>query len=39
MAGVHHELVDPLGRHLQLEEVVVDDGGLDVLRVDLLSEG
>lgn len=39
LGRVHHELVDPLGRHLQREEVVVDDGGLDVLRVDVLAEG
>jgi len=38
LRGIHHELVDPLCRHLELEEVVVDDRGVDVLRVDLLAE-
>jgi len=39
LSRVHHELVDPLSRHLQFEEVVVDDCGLDVLRVNILAEG
>jgi len=38
LGSAEHQFIDPFCRHLQFEHVIVDECGLDVLRVDLLAE-